>query len=174
MDSTLFFAIVIVGLVVLMFFLPGWIRRSSRSAGDRAGHKVATSQTERLLAELGTPLVIHAPATAAREIVDGVVLQQPRRFTPLDGGAYGIRFVEPDDAVVRLIDDPDGTRMQIEQTREHLGMPQNLEFWRDLRSRVASGAGAQDISVADGIRAEYSRDAGEPAVWRIVREDERS
>jgi hypothetical protein len=123
-----------------------------------------------ILAELGATLVIHAPARAAREIVDRVVLQQPRKFALLDDGGYGIRFVEADDAVVHLVDDAAGTRMQVVRTTERLGMPQNVEFWKELRSRVASGAGAQDISVADGPPHDFARHDGDPACWETIGE----
>jgi len=157
-DNPLFFVVLIIAVIVLAIFLPRWIRRSSRSAGERAEQRVTASRLEETLGELGSTIVLLAPEPVAREIVDGVALQQPRKFTVLRDGAYGIRFVEPDDSLVRLVEHEDGTRVQIERVREYLGMPQTTEFWADLRSRIASAASARGVATAAGPALRHRRD----------------
>ena len=80
-------------------------------------------------------------------LVDAIVLQRPRQFTVLGDGGYGIRFVEPDDAIARLSSDDAVTRLEIERSREYLGMPQGAGFWNDLRALVAARARAEGIVV---------------------------
>ncbi|WP_164234262.1 hypothetical protein [Microbacterium hydrocarbonoxydans] len=165
MDNPLIFFAIIIAIVIIAILMPRWIGRSTRAAGSRTGRRFEDRERERTLHELGTTIVIHAPASVAREIVDEVVRRQPRKFTVLGDRGYGIRFVEEDDAIARLAPDPDGTRLQIEQSREHLGMPKGARFWKDLRDRVASEAGAREISVAEGVRNGFRSDGGRPAVW---------
>jgi len=157
-DNPLFFIALIVAVIVLAIFLPRWVRRSSRSAGERTEQRVTASRLEEILGELGSTVVLHAPEPVAREIVDGVALQQPRKFTVLPDGAYGIRFVESDDSLIRLIEDQDGTRVQIERFREYLGKPQTTEFWADLRSRVISAASARGVATTAGPALRHHRD----------------
>lgn len=166
MDNPLFFIALIVAVIVLAIFLPRWIRRSSRSAGERTEQRVTASRLEEILGELGSTVVLHAPEPVAREIIDGIVLQQPRKFTVLADGDYGIRFVEPDDSLVRLVEDPDGTRVQIERFREYLGKPQTTEFWADLRSRVASAASARGVATTAGPALRHRRDDATDA-WSL-------
>lgn len=104
-------------------------------------------------------MVLHTSEATAREVVDGVVLQQPRKFTRLGGGGYGIRFIEPDDAIVRLVDDEDGTRLEVERVREHLGVPNTSEFWAELRSGVSAAAHARGIAISPGTPIHHRRDA---------------
>ncbi|KQQ65024.1 hypothetical protein [Microbacterium sp. Leaf320] len=158
MDNPLFFIALIAAVIVLAIFLPRWVRRSSRTAGERAEQRVTASRLEELLGELGSTLVLHAPEPVAREIVDGVALQQPRKFTVLPDGGYGIRFVEPDDSLVRLVEDQGGTRVQIERFREYLGRPQTTEFWADLCSRIASAASARGVATTAGPTLRHRRD----------------
>jgi len=169
-DNPVIYVAIIVAVIVGAMFLGRGLRRSVARSGSRYGRRTTDERVNGILADLGTTLVIHAPAPAAREIVDRVVLQQPRKFALLDDGGYGIRFVEADDAVVHLVDDAAGTRMQVVRTTERLGMPQNVEFWKELRSRVASGAGARDISVADGPQHDFARHDGDPACWETIGE----
>ena len=147
MDNPLIFIVLIAALIVLSIFLPRWVRRSTTSAGTREQRRVAESRRADALRDLGTILVLHAPETVVRELVDAIVWQRPREFTVLDDGSYGIRFVEPDDAVVRLVTDGATTRMRVERSREHLGMPQGASFWNELRSLVSARAAAKDIAV---------------------------
>ena len=158
MDNPLIFIALIAAVIVLAIFLPRWVRRSTRSAGGRAEQRLVDSRLATILDGLGTTIVLHAPEGVAREIVDGVALAQPRKFTPLPDGSYGIRFVEPDDAVARLIDDPEGTRLQVIRFREYLGMPNTAEFWADLRAHVATAAGAQHVEVSSGPTLRHHRD----------------
>lgn len=157
--------IIIVAVVIGAMLLGGIVRRSVTRAGGRFGRRTAMERTDAILHDLGRTLVIHAAEPVVREIVDRAATGQPRKFSLLDGGGYGIRFVEPDDATVRLVADAGGTRMQVERSVERLGMPQNVEFWNDLRSEVASGAEARQISVADGVLLTFARADGDPAVW---------
>lgn len=148
MDNPLIFIALIAALIVLSIFLPRWVRRSASSAGAREQRRVAESRRADALRDLGTSLVLHAPETVVREMVDAIVWQRPREFTVLEGGRYGIRFVEPDDAIVRLLPEGSITRMQIERSREHLGMPQGASFWNELRSLVSARAAAEGIAIA--------------------------
>lgn len=158
MDNPLIYIAVIGTILVLAIFLPRWVRRSTDRAGGQAGRRYATTRLTGILDELGTTLVLHTSETTAREVVDGVVLQEPRKFTRLEGGDYGIRFVEPDDAIVRLVDDEDGARLEIERIREYLGVPNTSEFWADLRSGVSASAHARGIAVSPGRPLHHRRD----------------
>lgn len=166
MDNPVIFIALIGVIIVLAIFLPRWIRRSTLSAGDRAEKRIAESRLAPILDELGTTLSLRAPVQVAREIVDGAALQQPRKFTVLPDGAYGIRFVEPDDAVARLVEDADGTRLQVEGFREHLGMPNTSAFWADLRAAVATDAKARGIPVDAGPAVRHRRD-DTTGSWRL-------
>ncbi|MCB8044011.1 hypothetical protein JM654_06585 [Microbacterium oxydans] len=73
-----------------------------------------------------------------------------------DGG-YGIRFVEPDDTLVRLVPVTEGTRMQIETFRDYFGFPQTVQFWTELRARVAAAAEAHEVTFAEGKPIRYVR-----------------
>ncbi|MGN7950321.1 hypothetical protein ACTJKH_16395 [Microbacterium sp. 22215] len=158
MDNPLFFIVVIIAVIVLAVFLPRWVRRSSGSAGDRESRRISTSRLDETLRELGTTIVLHAPEAVTREIVDGIVLQQPRKFTVLPDGGYGIRFVEPDDTVVRLIEAEDGTHLQVEGFREYLGAPKTTQFWAELRSQVVAAATARSIVAEAGRDVRHRRD----------------
>lgn len=158
MDSPLFFIVVIIAVIVLAVFLPRWVRRSSGSAGDRESRRISASRLDETLRELGTTIVLHAPEAVTREIVDGIVLQQPRKFTVLPDGGYGIRFVEPDDTVVRLIEAEDGTHLQVEGFREYLGAPKTTQFWAELRSQVSAAATARSIVAEAGRDVRHRRD----------------
>ena len=167
MDNALLFIVVIVAVLVLAVFLLRWITKSSRSAGDRASQRYTERRRSEILDELAGTVVVHAPEAVVREIVDVAVLQQPRRFSALSGGGYGIRFVEPDDAVVRLVDDTQGTRMQIEGFREYLGMPNTSDSWAELRTRVTEAAVARGLTAHDGAPVAHRRDP-ETERWNIV------
>lgn len=158
MDSPLFFIVVIIAVIVLAVFLPRWVRRSSGSAGDRESRRISASRLDETLRELGTTIVLRAPEAVTREIVDGVVLQQPRKFTVLPDGGYGIRFVEPDDTIVRLVAAEDGTHLQVEGFREYLGAPKTTQFWAELRSRVVAAATARSIAAEAGRDVRHRRD----------------
>lgn len=158
MDNALIYVAVIAAILVLAIFLPRWVRRSTDAAGGREGRRYATTRLTGILDELDTTLVLHAPEATAREVVDGVVLQQPRKFTRLGGGGYGIRFIELDDAIVRLVDDERGTRLEVERVREHLGVPNTSEFWADLRSGVSAAADVRGIDVSPGRPTHHRRD----------------
>lgn len=170
MDNPVIYIALIVAVIIGAMFLSRALRRGVARSSSRYGRRTTDGRVNGILAELGATLVIHAPEPAAREIIDRVVLAQPRRFSVLDDGGYGIRFIEADDAVVRLVDDRAGTRMQVVRTTERLGMPQNLEFWNELRSRVTSGAEEQAISVTEGPHHGFARHDGDPAHWEITRE----
>ncbi len=169
MDNAFVFVALIVMVIVLAMLLPRWIRRSTAKAGERADRSAAASRLEGILAELGSTVVIEASEPVVREIVDLVAAQQPRRFTVLGDGSYGIRFVEPDDAVARLVADGVGTRLQVDRCREYLGMPNTTEFWNDLRIRVAAASARQGLPTREGSRLSYLRQDGAPPVW--VRDD---
>ncbi len=158
MDSPLIYIAAIGVIIVLAILLPRWIRRSTGAAGGRAGQRHAAGRLTGILEELGTTLVLQTSEAAAKEIIDQVVREQPRKFTPLADGAYGIRFVEPDDAIVRVVDDESGTRLQVERIREYLGVPNTSEFWADLRSAVSAAARAQGVEVSPGPPLRHRRD----------------
>lgn len=162
--------IVIAAIVVVIIgamFLSRVVRRSVASAADRFGRREAHERTQEILRVLGTTVVLHAPLSTTRPIVDRVVRENPRGFSILDDGGYGIRFIEKDDAVVRLVDDADGTRMQVERAMERLGMPQNAEFWKELRARVIDAATDDGITAADGPQHRFARDGRDPAHWTL-------
>lgn len=158
MDNPLIYIAAIGAIIVLAIFLPRWVRRSTGAAGGRAERRYAVNRLTGILDELGTTLVLHTPEATARDLIDGVVLQQPRKFTVLGDGGYGIRFIEPDDAIARLVDDEDGTRLEVERVREHLGVPNTSEFWADLRSDVYSAARAEGIAISPGPPIRLRRD----------------
>lgn len=158
MDSPLIFIVIIGAVIVLAIFLPRWVRRSTRAAGDREERRFTEARLAHILDDLGATIVVNASEAVTREIVDTVVLQQPRKFSILPDGGYGIRFVEPDDAVARLVADDDGTRLQIECFSEYLGMPNTSEFWMELRTRVTSGAETRDVRTSVGPALRHTRD----------------
>lgn len=147
MDNPLLFIALIAAVIVLAILLPRWVRRSTSSAAEREERRLAESHRAAALHELGTAVVLRAPEPVVRELVDAIVLQRPRQFTVLGDGGYGIRFVEPDDAIARLSSDDAVTRLEIERSREYLGMPQGAGFWNDLRALVAARARAEGIVV---------------------------
>jgi hypothetical protein len=162
----------LLGLPILALIIGGPIlksrlgRRASED-GVRSGRRFASDKLDTALGELGTTLVIHAAEAGAREIVASAIAKKQREYVSRGDGTYGIRFVEPDDTVVRLVPVTDGCRMQIETFREYFGFPQTVQLWTDLRSRVASAAGARDVSVTEGTPARYVR--GEPIDDRNAR-----
>lgn len=167
MDNALLFIVVIVAVLVLAVFLPRWIKKSSRSAGDRASQRYAERRRSEILDELAGTVVVHASEAVVREIVDTAVLQQPRRFSALSDGGYGIRFVEPDDAVARLVGDPQGTRLQLDGFREYLGMPNTSDSWTELRTRVSKAAVARGLTAHDGPPAAHRRNP-ESERWELA------
>lgn len=167
MDNALLFIVVIAAVLVIAVFLPRWIRRSSRSAGDRASQRYTERRRSEILEELARTVVVHAPEAVVREIVDAVVLQQPRRFSALSDGGYGIRFVEPDDAVARLVGDRQGTRLQLEGFREYLGMPNTSESWAELRTRVSEAADGRGLTAHAGPAAAHRRNP-ESERWELA------
>ena len=153
---------VLLGLLIVALIIAGPMLRSRltrqvTAAGDRAGREFAAAQLVKTLDEFGTTLVIHAPAPLARDIVTIATDTKQKQFTVRSDGGYGIRFIEPDDTIIRLVHDADGTRLQVETFREYMGVPQTAPLWTDLRTRVASIAGARKVSVTEGERIEYLR-----------------
>ncbi|WP_067196975.1 hypothetical protein [Microbacterium sp. XT11] len=168
MDSPLLFAGIIIAVIVLALVLPRWTRGSSQRAAASTGRAISSSRTDEALAALGSSLLLHAPDTVAREIVDRVALQHPRMLTARGDGGYGIRFVEPDDAVARLVSTAQGTRLEVARTRELLGTPQNPEFWEQIKTHVASGAATQGVASSPGPQLHYARRDGDPPVWVLA------
>lgn len=172
MDSPLIVVVAIaaiVALIVLAVLLPRWIRRTGAAAGARESRRIRDARLIPILAELGTTLRFAGSERSAREVVDEVARQDPRRYTILPDGGYGIRFVEPDDAVARLVADRDGARLGVEGFREHLGVPNTAEAWRALRTRAASEAAARGIdTVEDAARRAFRRGEGPDAAWTIA------
>lgn len=158
MDNPLFFIALIAALLVVAVLLPRWIRRSTRAAGERTGRHEVESRLAEILEGLGTTVVLHAPESTVRALVDEVVRTQPRMFTALPDGAYGIRFIDPDDAVVRLVETEGGTRLQVERFREYLGRPNTSQFWEELRSRVVAAATTRGIPTSAGPVLAHRRD----------------
>lgn len=158
MDNPLIYIAVIGAILVLAIFLPRWVRRSTGAAGGRAGRRYATDRLSGILEELGATLVLHTSEATARGIIDDVVRSQPRKFSQLAGGDYGLRFIDADDAIVRLVDDAGGTRLEVERIREHLGVPNTSEFWADLRSAVSAAARVEGVEVSPGRPLRHRRD----------------
>lgn len=155
----LLLGLLILGLIIGGPLLKSRLNRGASEAGDQAGKRFAAAQLVKTLDELGTTVIIHAPEPVAREIVASAMAKRQKEFVIRSDGGYGIRFLEPDDTIVRLTADPHGTRMQIETFREYMGFPQTAPRWTELRSRVASTAGAREISVTEGAPVEFRRGA---------------
>lgn len=152
----------LLGLPILALIIGGPIlrsrlRRRAAADGDRARKKFTDRQVETALGELGTTLVIHVPEPRARAIVASATAGRQREYVIRSDGAYGIRFVEPDDTLVRLVPVMEGTRMQVETFREYFGFPQTVQFWTELRARVAATAEAREVTVAEGKPIRYVR-----------------
>jgi hypothetical protein len=152
----------LLGLPILALIIGGPILKSrlgrrASEAGDRAGKRFTDKQLHAALGELGTTLVIHAAESRVREIVASAIAGKQREYVIRSDGAYGIRFVEPDDTIVRLHPVTEGTRMQVETFREYLGFPQTVQLWTDLRTRVSSAAEDREVTVADGKPVGYVR-----------------
>jgi hypothetical protein len=155
----LLLGIVVIVLLIGGPFLKAWARRSASTAGENAGRKFAASQLVKVLPVFGTTLVIHAPEETAREIVAEAAGTKPKEFSSRADGGYGIRFVEPDDTIVRLVPDSGGTRVQVETFREYMGFPQTVSSWTDLRERITATAASRGATVSDGPYVEYLRGA---------------
>lgn len=173
MDSPLLYIAVIIGVLVLAVLVPRWVRRSSGSAGEREARRLGDAGTAAARETLGTTLVVLAPPSVVREIADSVALQHPRAFTILPGGTYGIRFVEPEDAVARLIEIDEGTRVEVARFRDYAGMPNSWAFWTEFQDRVRSGAHARDLETVAGPLLAFERGSRTDVIWSAVGADER-
>lgn len=158
-------AVVIVAVIVGAVLLGRAVRGGVARAGADYARRTAETKTGTILDALGRSLVLDAPYSLAREIVHRVSGEDPRLFTALGNGAYGIRFVEADDAVVRLVPDEAGTRMQVERSTERLGMPQSAPHWATLCARVTADAEAHGVAVSEGPAGGFHRIGGEPVYW---------
>lgn len=156
--TLLLFGLLILAIIVGAAFLRAWLNRSTAAAGRRAGDRFARDQLDKALADFGRTLRIHAPAPEARELLT-MAAAAGKDFLPLEDGAIGIRFVDPDDTVVRVTADPVGAVLRVETFREYMGFPQTTALWTELRSRVAAAAGARGITVSDGPPVSYVRGA---------------
>lgn len=156
--------LILLGILVLVLivggpFIKGWANRKAAAAGENAGRKFAAKQLVNVLVEFGTTLVLLAPEDVAREIVAEAAGKKPKDFPTRTDGGVGIRFVEPDDTIVRLVADPSGTRVQVETFREYMGFPQTVSFWQDLRTRISTAAASRGVTVSEGPHLEYVRGA---------------
>ncbi|MCM3778099.1 hypothetical protein [Microbacterium hydrocarbonoxydans] len=168
MDNPILLFAPIAVIVVLAMLLPGWIRRSSNTRARRAGRRFEEGQLLVILDSLGTALDLGTDPEAARRLVDRMVQREPRKYTMLGNGVYGIRFVEPDDAIVRLTASDMGTRLRVEEFREYLGRPNTAGFWNDLRSGVIAEAEAHGIpTTAPSSPSTFERRGGPEPVWRL-------
>lgn len=169
MDNPLVIGTVIVAIVVVAMLAPRWIRRSSQSRGRVAGRRFEEDRVREILDDLGTTIVLHASPDTAQATVEHVVRDDPRRFTLLGGDAYGIRFLEPDDAVARLVPTADGMRLQVERFGEHLGRPNTSGFWNDLRARTRAEATARGIRTTTPDAPQlFDRVDGDPPSWVLA------
>jgi hypothetical protein len=112
---------------------------------------------EEILADLGATLLVHASPTATAELLRVIVEERGRSFSLLPDGALGVRFVEPDDTVARLVPGSAGTLVRVETFREYLGFPQTAPLWRELRALVSAEAATRGIEVADGPVSLFER-----------------
>lgn len=165
-------AIVVVILIAVgAYWLLRAARSTSMSAGSRLAERTQRARLDDILDELGGTLVVHASEPAVRELVDGVILDGRRHYLPLDDGGYGIRFLQPDDTRVALLEDRDGIRLQIERFREYMGMPQTAPTWTALREQITAAAQTSGITVSKGPRAMHSRGRhleGDDAEWLLA------
>lgn len=168
MDTPLLLFAPVAAIIVIAMLLPRWIRGSSGSRGRRAGRRSEQDQLVTLLDELGTVVDLHTDPSTAREIVDGAVRVEPRKFTILGDGVYGIRFVEPDDAVAHLVPIDGGSRLQIVEFREYLGRPNTAGFWRDLRTAVTERAEGRGVALpAPPSPSPFRRSEDPEPRWRL-------
>ncbi|MFJ4224024.1 hypothetical protein [Microbacterium sp. NPDC089695] len=169
MENPLVIGALIVAIIVLAMIVPRWIRRSTEVRGRMSGRRFEEDRILEILDDLGATVVLHAPAERARALVDEIVRDDPRRFALLDDGSYGIRFLEPDDAVARLRPVVDGMRLQVERFGEHLGRPNTAEFWNELRARVRDAAASVGIeSTSPEARSLFERRDGEHPIWELA------
>lgn len=169
MDNPLLLIALVAVIVVLAMVLPRWIRRSSGERGRRAGRRFEEDQLLAILDTLGTAVELGTDPQAAQRLVDGVVQREPRKFTILGDGVYGIRFVEPDDAIARLVPGPAGTRLRVEEFREYLGRPNTAGFWTDLRSGVVDAASHHGITYSTPPAPSRFERSEEPGpIWRLT------
>lgn len=168
MDSPLLYIALITAVIVLALLLPRWVRRTSRAAADRELRRLSEPRTTAALDVLSATLVVRASEPIVRELVDTVAMQRPRAFTILPDGRYGIRFAEPDDAVVSLVPVPGGTRVQVSEFREYGGMPNAWAFWTELRTHVNALAEDRGLEAAEGPRARFDRGPGSDPTWTVA------
>lgn len=157
-------AYILLGLLVLAIivaapFLRRWTNDRAAAAGEKAGRRYTAGRLTDVLRELGTTVVVDAPEQTVRDLLTAAVAARPRDFSSRSDGGYGIRFVEDDDTVVRVVADPAGTRMQVETFREYLGFPQTAPQWTALRTLLADSAAERGIDTAEGPHLEYLRGA---------------
>lgn len=152
----LLFGLLILAIIVGAAFLRPWLNRSAAASGRRAGERFARAQLDRALAEFGITLRIPLPVAEAQELL-AQATANGKDFLPLPDGDIGIRFVEPDDTVVRVAPDPEGALVRVETFREYMGFPQTTALWTDLRSRIRAVAGARGLTVSDGPPVSYVR-----------------
>lgn len=170
MDNPLLLFALVAVIVVIAMLLPRWIRRSSSSRGRRAGRRFEEDQLLEILDELGTTVDLAVGPEGARRLVDGVVERDPRKFTILGDGVYGVRFIETDDAIARLVPADVGVRLQIEEFREYLGRPNTAGFWRDLRAGVVAAAAELGIAhETSPVPSRFDRRETPDQGWRLSR-----
>ncbi|WP_050304872.1 hypothetical protein, partial [Mycobacterium tuberculosis] len=151
--------LVILGLIIAAALLRRWVRRSSASAGKRAGARYTAERTKEIVDALGVTVVIHAPEAVAAELVHRAVATRSKDFHLRPDGAIGIRFLEPDDTIVRLLPGPTETLLRIDTFRDYLGSPQTAPLWQDLRALVRTEAAARRIAVSEGPVSPFERGA---------------
>lgn len=171
---------VIGGIAVIVFLISGpfikrWTRRKGAQIGRQAGEKFAAhniakanEKVPEMLAQLGATLVIAAPEAQAREIVATGAAKKRKDFPANDDGTFGIRFTEPEDAVVALVPDPQGFRVQVERFREHFGYPMMMGHWATFQKNIRAAATAAGVPVTEGPVQSFTRGAivsGNDAAW---------
>ncbi|WP_144876733.1 hypothetical protein [Microbacterium sp. 1.5R] len=168
MDSPILLFASVAVIIVLALLLPRWIRRSSEARGVLAGRRFEEEQLRSILDALGTTVELQTEPDTARRLVDAAAGQEPRKFTILGDGVYGIRFLEADDAIARLVPTARGARLQIVEFREYLGRPNTAGFWTDLRTAVTEAASARGIAhETPAATSLFDRDDGHRPTWRL-------
>ena len=170
-DLPLYFLLgaLILTLIIVGPLLRTRLRRRANEAGANAGTRFAAGKLAAVLDDFGATLTILAPEAVTRDLLGAAVEGRQKDYVVRSDGDYGVRFLEPDDTIVRLVAEPEGTRMQVATFREYMGFPQTAPLWEDLRARVASAAADRGIAVTNGpttrfVRAEAVDDRN--ARWR--------
>lgn len=176
MDNPILMILAVAAIVAIAFGgtrLRSKIRSSTTSAGAAYAAGFRAKHLDDELFDLSATMVIHASEPVAREIVDVAALHDTRNITAVDDGSWALRHVWLDNTRVRLVDDPAGTRVQVDSIREVGGIVRTGARWASFRELIAEAAADRATAVSDGplivhIRREI--DGEEDGIWMVADE----